>query len=114
MLKPVAILKKKLTTLNPRWTIGSRWVTPDGAQHSCGRGNSMGRFGMGVTFDCPLHKTHRITVFFANPVDGLPPEDGAALWQRSGERFESLTASPAFDSSQSECWRGFITKGEIT
>ena len=74
----------------------------------------MGRFGMGISFDCPLHMTHRITVFFANPIDGLPPEDGAVLWQRGGETFASLTASPPFDNGQSACWRGVITKGEIT
>ena len=68
---------------------------------------------MGVAFDCPLHKTHRITIFFSNPLDGLPAAHGATLWQRIGEDFDSLTLSPTIDSDRSECWSGVITNGEI-
>lgn len=69
---------------------------------------------MGISFDCPLHKNHRITIFFTNPLDGKPPENGAPLWQRFGESFETLTVSPPLDIARSDCWCGFITSGEVT
>ena len=76
---------------------------------------------MGISFDCPLHMAfnsplhsrHRIKIFFANPMDGLPPEHGVALWERGGGSFKALTVSPAGDT-RSECWHGFIKNGEIT
>jgi len=76
---------------------------------------------MGISFDCPLHvafnnplqNRHRIKIFFANPMDGKPPENGVPLWERGGETFKALTVSPAGDA-RPECWHGFITNGEIT
>jgi hypothetical protein len=114
-------MKTKLTTLNPRWTLGTHWATPDGVEHYSDRGNAQGRYGMGISFDCPLHvafnipvhSRHRINIFFANPMDGLPPEHGVPLWQRGGASFKALTVSPT-GNARPECWHGLITNGEIT
>ena len=113
-------MKIKLTALNPRWILGLPCPAPDGGEYSADGGDMRGRYGMGISFDCPLHMSsssplhsrHRIKIFFANPLDGLPPEQGVALWQRGGESFKALTVSPAGDASP-ECWRGFIKNGEI-
>jgi hypothetical protein len=113
-------MKTKLTTLNPRWTLGTHWATPDGVGHSFNGSDAQGRFGMGISFDCPLHMAlnsplqnrHRIKIFFANPMDGRPPEFGVPLWQRNGGTFKALTACPAGDAHP-KCWNGFIKNGEI-
>lgn len=113
-------MKTKLTTLNPRWLVGTHWTATDGEEHSGDGGNPQGRYGMGVSFDCPHHTSfksplqsrHRIKIFFTNPIDGLPPELGEPLWERGGGTFKALTVSPA-DDAHSECWDGFITKGEF-
>jgi|CXWL01.1.fsa_nt_gi hypothetical protein len=69
---------------------------------------------MGITFDCPVHKTHRLGVMFANPIDGLPPDSSAThLWQRSGDTFETMTLEPSVDASKVGCWHGKVTNGEI-
>jgi hypothetical protein len=114
------IMKIKLAALNPRWMLGLPSPTPDTGEHSSDRGDMRGRYGMGISFDCPLHKSfssrlhsrHRIKIFFTNPLDGLSPEHGVALWKRSGESFKALTVSPA-DDTRPECWHGFITNGEL-
>jgi len=113
-------MKIKLTTLNPRWILGSQWATPDGVAHSCGPGNAQGRYGMGISFDSPLDdgrnsvvpSRRRIKIFFANPLDGLPPEIGVPLWRRGGATFKALTVTPESDV-RPEGWPGFITNGEI-
>jgi len=113
-------MKIKLTALNPRWILGLPCPAPDGGEYSADGGDMRGRYGMGISFDCPLHMSsssplhsrHRIKIFFANPLDGLPPEQGVALWQRGGESFKALTVSPTGNAS-TECWRGFIKNGEI-
>jgi len=112
-------MKTKLTTLNPRWMLGNQSATPDGVKHSCDRGNLQERYGMGISFDCPvhglkfpLHIRHRVKIFFANPLDGLPPEHGVPLWHRGGGTFKALTVSPAGDAVP-ECWHGLIRNGEI-
>jgi hypothetical protein len=89
--------------------------TPDGVHHLCGAGDGLKRYGLGVAFDCPIHRmSHRITVFFANPLDGLPPPTGVPLWQRMGEKFESLTLNPLPGGEISYCWTGFINNGEVS
>lgn len=75
---------------------------------------------MGVIFLCPVHRTHYIGVWFANPVDGGPPASADALpaprWQRTGDTIETLTLTPSVDAQPGNpsCWHGFITNGAIT
>jgi len=105
----------KLTRLNPRWLIVNQKEAPDGVPQLCGPDEGHKRYGVGILFDCPLHRrSHRLTVFFANPLDGLPPPPGVALWQREGETFESLTLAPPSGSDVSICWIGFINNGEVS
>jgi len=67
-------MKIRLSRLAPRWIILKVKETPDGVPHICEEEDGIKRYGLGLTFDCPLHRRiHRITVFFENPLDGLPP-----------------------------------------
>lgn len=103
----------KLTELNPHWTC-----------------DTLGRHGQGISFECPIHRTHRLAVAFANPVDGGEKMTGNGYggdpkhwWQRDGSTFDDLTLGPSIDASgnkagedniQTPCWHGFIKNGEIT
>lgn len=103
----------RLTDLSPRW-IGGPYSGPE-------------RRGCGISFDCPVHRSHRIGVNFANPIDGGAPapdefcRDGSGRivrWQRTGETFDTLTLTPSVDASKhtengTPCWHGFIQNGEI-
>ncbi len=98
----------RLTDLEPRWGVDADIVIGGVSQHF------EGRVGMGITFLCPCCKQTRLGVFFANPIDGLPPTDDATnLWQRTGEGFETLTLSPSIDASKYKHWHGFLQAGEI-
>lgn len=109
--------KMKLLDLDPKWT-------SDAPQ----------RHGMGVSFICPAHyprMSHRLAVFFENPIDGGPASahaDKGHLWKRVGTYFSGLTLTPSIDASAemfadsahpsdvskaTPCWHGFITDGEI-
>lgn len=98
----------KLIELNPRWC-------------SAGTGN---RHGMGLSFDCPVHRDHRLAVMFVNPVDGGPScSDSHYLWHRTGDTFDVLTLGPSIDASgftagthdiKTPCWHGFIQNGEVS
>jgi len=98
----------RFTELEPRWGVDADIVIGGVNQHF------EGRLGMGVTFLCPHCKATRLAVFFANPIDGLPPTDDAThLWQRTGEDFETLTLSPSIDASAHGHFHGFITNGAV-
>jgi hypothetical protein len=116
----------RLTDLEPRWVAINRWDDSNGTQHYYDQPPRRG----GISFNCPLHsekctccgqflpKTHRLVVYFANPVDGLPPQVTDHLWQRDGDDFETLSLLPSIDASKHVvdgvvCWHGSITKGEI-
>ena len=103
----------KLTELNPRWVIGDRYDTQDGTQHF----DLSGRHGMGISFKCPVHKEHRLVVFFENPLDGLPAQYGKNLWKRDGNSFDTITLTPSIDASGNvmwpDCWHGFIKHGDV-
>lgn len=90
----------KLSELNPSWVVGDVM--------KC---FPMERGGMGLSFDCPVHRNHRLVVMFSNPIDGQPPVSDQNLWHRDGEDFESLTLGPSIDSN---CWHGHIVNGEVT
>ncbi len=109
----------KLSELNPRWCLASRWDDTDGTQHFL-NGETTKRSGMGLTFDCPVHRSHRLGVFFSNPIDGLPPSaDVEHLWRREGETFAAMSLSPSINAAEYKgddgtvCWHGFITNGEV-
>lgn len=98
----------KLTDLDPRWACDADIVIGGTKRHF------EGRTGMAVSFDCPHCRNTRLAVWFANPIDGLPPTDDAEhLWRRTGETFEALTLTPSVDASKHGHWHGFITNGEI-
>jgi len=108
----------KLMALDPHWTC-----------------DELGRHGMGISFECPIHRTHRLAVPFANPVDGGAKMSDRGYgggpdhwWQRTGETFDTLTLGPSVDASgnvfpvdkngagniKTHCWHGFIVNGEVT
>lgn len=99
----------RLADLDPRWAVdkaivigGVARVYPD-------------RDGMAISFDCPCCRKERLAVWFANPIDGLPPTDdaGGRLWERHGDSFENLTLAPSIDASAFGHWHGFIVNGEV-
>lgn len=99
----------RLTELNPNWVVGD----PNERCFS-------NRHGMGIRFDCPIHRSHRIVAFFTNPIDGLPPRKDGNKWDRAGDTFETITLSPSIDASgqmfgtpESPCWHGYIRNGEV-
>lgn len=107
----------RLTDLDPRWCCDAEIVIGGIKQHF------ENRRGMAVSFECPCcagresndPKKSRLAVWFANPIDGLPPTDDAkSLWHREGESFENLTLSPSVDASEFGHWHGFIRNGEVT
>lgn len=91
-----------------------------------------GRKGMGLSFNCPSCRTQRLSIWYANPMDGGParqllpimpdlPEDIKRLytsynnrWLRTGEDFETLSLSPSVDATSAGHWHGFITNGNVT
>jgi hypothetical protein len=92
----------KLTELNPRWI-------SDGLAH-------VPRHGMGISFDCPVHRDHRLAIWFANPVDNGPAVVEAKYkWLRQGAEFDSMTLSPSIDATVQYpgCWHGHIQTGTI-
>lgn len=107
----------KLVELRPRWVIGDRFDTPDGVQHFIHLNYDHDRRGMGMSFECPVHRSHRLAIMFSNPIDNRPPQFGAKLWQRQGDTFETISITPSIDASATAeypgCWHGHITNGEI-
>lgn len=118
----------KLLELEPRWCLGRQWDDANGTQHFVLYDKATERRGMGMTFLCPVHKNHRLAVFFANPIDGLPPDVTAKYrWHRDGQTFDDITLGPSIDASgnqadvnpqavgmiQTPCWHGFIRNGQI-
>lgn len=90
----------KLSDLDPNWLI-----TTDG------------RYGMGITFDCPHCLKQKLGVWFANPIDGGSTAesrfDPSTRWHREGDSFKNITLHPSVDASNSGHWHGFIINGEI-
>lgn len=91
-----------------------------------------GRRGIGISLQCPCCFKCRVSVYFANPLDGgapyglKPAPEGATpemaerfrrynlRWQRTGDTFETISLMPSVDVSDSGHWHGFITNGEVT
>ena len=100
-----------LLELEPQWTDAggegiSHYGQPVPARH-----------GIGVIFNCPCGVCGTLCyVPFANPLDGSRPDGHRAVWQRTGETFETLTLTPSIlrSTEQGGCgWHGFVTNGQI-
>lgn len=107
--------KLPLADFNPRWLV-----------------DKDGRQGMGMSLRCPSCRLQRLSVWFSNPVDGLPaypaqeiPPDATEevrkritaynnRWGRTGEDFSTLSLSPSIDASGAGHWHGFITEGFVS
>ena len=84
---------------------------------------SVTRHGQAMGFECPCKvcmksaNPLRLSVPFANPLDGGTPVKGfntsGFLWHREGETFETITVSPSVDASGFGHWHGVITNGEL-
>lgn len=71
---------------------------------------------VGVSFECPTCRNHRVAVNVDPPFDPGPPAGKA--WQRTGVDFEDLSLSPSIlvvrrdgVRQQRECWHGHIRAG---
>lgn len=91
-----------LLELDPRWI--ANWRFPNGSSPFMGH-------GMGISFLCPIHKDHRLAVFFQNPIDGFEPEKKENLWHRIGDTFENLSLTPSINAENH--WHGHIVNGQI-
>ncbi len=109
----------QLSQFKPRW-VGTK------------ESQAQGRKGMGMSFRCPGCGEVRLSVWFANPVDGGvahpadPVPEGATeeeknyifsrnnRWLRTGESFEVLSLSPSVDASKAGHWHGMVTAGQVS
>lgn len=117
----------RLVDCNPRWVTG-RYTGRDSEVPA------------GIHFDCPEgHAGCSLAIPFTPALDGLPRESwqtNGAVWQRTGDTFETLTLTPSIRrvpqyASREEAivagcipeyvtesllcaFHGFITNGQIT
>lgn len=99
----------KLTELDPCWVdAGGEGVTRNGQPVPR-------RAGVMLGFDCPCGSGQRVGLYFRNPLDGGPPIDHPASWQRTGESFDTLTLEPSIQRADPNGCRChfFIRNGEI-
>lgn len=119
----------RLVELSPKWVIASFISARHGVEvraHSF-PGYEGFRVGMGVSFECPVHRTHRLVVPFENPIDGGPKaREGLGpnrdrWWTRAGDTFDALTITPSVNyryldanGDEQTHWHGCIRNGEVT
>jgi hypothetical protein len=81
-----AARRTRLVDCNPRWVTGRYAGQPDDVP-------------CGIHFDCPeAHEGCSHAIPFAPRLDGSPATSwytSGAIWQRSGDTFETLTLSPS-------------------
>lgn len=120
--------KTRLVDCNPRWIVNGRFT-----QHADG-------VAAGVHFDCPEgHEGCSHAIPFTPALDGTPApgwQQNGAIWQRTGDTFETLSLSPSIRRIQryadkaaalaAGCieqyiteslfcaFHGFVVNGEIT
>lgn len=100
--------KTRLVDCNPRWV---------GRYAGCDDDTPVG-----FDFDCPEgHEDCRHAIPFTPAFDGATMaswQPNGAIWQRTGDTFETLTLSPSINTplrADTGCaFHGFITNGEIT
>lgn len=105
----------RLVDLNPTW---QRWFH----EKDIPFGQPPTWHAIGMSFDCPVHRTHRVHVDFAVPFDDVKPVPRIHLWQRTGDTFETLTLAPSVDYTRYDngelrdptCWHGFVQNGNVT
>jgi hypothetical protein len=68
-------------------------------------------WGAGVRWRCGVHGNHELRLFFANPLDGLPPIAGGPLVFRTGSSFATLSVVSRLDLGP--CFSGFLVAGEF-
>lgn len=63
-----------------------------------------------LIFDCPLSGKHRLRI----PIHSAAyaEVDGVKHWHAEGDYPDSITLAPSINETQ--CWHGWIVKGEIT
>ena len=79
------------------------------------------RYGMGLSFDCPIHPgpAHRLEFWFLRPMDGFEADKHPRLYDYYGRGFDELTvwtARPAREQRvwADECgWSGYILDGYV-
>lgn len=71
---------------------------------------------VGVSFECPSCRLHRVVVAVDPPFDSGPPAEHP--WARRGEAWATLTLSPSVVAHRRdqqgrlvECWHGHIRSG---
>lgn len=100
--------KTRLVDCDPRWVTG----------RYAGHDDDVPR---GIHFDCPEgHEGCSIAVPFTPALDGTPNESwqgNKALWQRTGDTFETLTLSPSIrrepSAADSCACHIFVRNGQI-
>lgn len=103
-----------LVELEPRWIQPGNWAKESPA------------FYIGLSFLCPCCKKKRIAVKFHPPIDTAAmsgvlfkwtkesmSSDGSLVWNRSGNKFETITLNPSLDFSHGGHWHGNIINGEM-
>lgn len=71
---------------------------------------------IGVSFDCPACRLHRVVVNVDPPFDAVAPAEHP--WARRGDTWDNLTLSPSIVAHRRdqrgqlvECWHGHIRSG---
>ena len=98
---------ERLIDADPSW-----WVPRDGDRTR----------KIGIIFDCPIHEHCSVGVPFSNPIgggSGEPMHSSKALWERTGEDFDTLTISPSIHvlgevNGPDGCqWHGYVRNGRF-
>lgn len=84
----------KLSELEPRWI-----------------SDGVGRFGLGLAFDCPCCRARRLAAWFAQPLDGGPAYEGVSRTERDGSSFDEITL--VADVGADGHWHGDVVQGEV-
>jgi hypothetical protein len=79
--------------------LSPEWVSPPGG------------WGHGVSWQCPRHAEHRLTIMFANPADGGQATWPGPYYMRIGTSFSTLTVTARLELGV--CFRGWLVDGEL-
>lgn len=105
----------RLSELKPRWIKPHAFTVDD--------------ILIGMTFECPACRVHRMYVPFSNPIDPrniLPGTTwrGQEGWTRTGDTFETISLGRSvtvecekgnvLNGANKNCWHGNISNGDVT